>query len=155
MTRPKNYTTDISARRSAQECVDLLADAGADHVALTMTGREPSGLSFRLITPVGPRDFRLPVNIDGMHKRLQSADFESLHTTAARLRMYRTHEHAARVAWRVCRDWLDATVALVLAEMADVSEAFASYRILDGGRAVYEVLAEADTVAALTGGDGP
>lgn len=156
MTRPKNYTTDISARQTAGECVDLLADAGADHIALTMAGGGPVGLAFRLNTPVGPRDFRLPVNIGGMHKRLRAAmaagEFEPLHTTRARLDRYVTAEHAARVAWRVCRDWLDATVALVQAEMADVSEAFASYRILDGGRAVHEVLAESDTVAALTGG---
>lgn len=155
-TRPKNYTTTISARQSAQECVDLLADAGADHVALTMTGREPSGLSFRLNTPVGPRDFRLPVNTEGMHKRLTRAmhdgDFETLHTTRARLELYASEAHAARVAWRVCRDWLDATVALVLAEMADISEAFAAYRILSGGRTVYETLAESDTLA-LTAGD--
>lgn len=148
---PKNYTTMISTRQTAQECIDLLADAGADHIALTMAGRQPSGLSFRLDTPMGPRDFRLPVNAAGMHKRLRRADFSYLHTTAAKIGTWRSEEHAHRVAWRVCRDWLDATVALVLAEMADMSEAFAAYRILDGGRAVYEMLAEADTLALPAG----
>jgi len=32
---------------------------------------------------------------------------------------YRTREHAARVAWRICKDWIEAQLAIVDAEMAD------------------------------------
>ena len=154
--RPLNYTTKIAARQTAQECVTLLADAGADHVALALTDRQPSGLSFRLNTPLGPRDFRLPVNIDGMHQRLlrarKAGEFDTLHARLAQLNHYTSAGHAADVAWRVCRDWLAATVALIEAEMADVSEAFAAYRVLDGGRTFAELLAESDAVPAIEGG---
>jgi len=153
--RPKNYTTKIRARQTAAECVELLADAGADHVALTMAGGGPVGLSFRLDTPLGPRDFKLPVNIDGMHKRLVAArragEFASLHATITKLNEFTSREHAADVAWRVCRDWLDATIALVAAEMSDVSEAFAAYRVLNGGKTVAELLAERDALPAIEG----
>lgn len=152
MSGPKNYTTKISARQTAGECVDLLADAGADHVALTMAGGGPVGLAFRLNTPLGPRDFRLPVNVPGMRKRLTAAESDGDFAGLRKARgTFSSEEHARRVAWRVCRDWLDATVALVLAEMADMSEAFAAYRVLDGGRTVAEVLASSDTLAIEAG----
>jgi len=153
--RPKNYTTNIRARQTANECVDLLADAGADHVALAMIGKQPAGLSFRLNTPYGPRDFRLPVNTEGMHKRLIVArdcgEFDSLHTTTAKLDRYTSAEHAADVAWRVARDWLAATVALVQAEMTTMSEAFSGQRVLDDGRTVAEAIRERDAVPELEG----
>jgi len=152
VNRPKNYTTKIAARVTAGECLSLLAEAGADHVALSYTDKQPSGLTFRLDTPIGPRDFRLPVNVKGMRSRLEGAeaagDFDS---TRQRIGSYSTREHAERVAWRVCRDWLDAVLALVAAEMADISEAFAAYRVLDGGMTVAERLALSDHLPAIEG----
>src|SRR5258708_14771176 len=109
--RPKNYTTVIAAKRTAQECVSLLAEAGADHVAVSYENRQPTGLGFSLDTPHGSRSFLLPVNIDGVHKMLRAADFASLHPSQARLLALRSREHAADVAWRVIRDWLDAQLA--------------------------------------------
>src|SRR5258707_4166012 len=101
--RPKNYTTVIAAKRTAQECVSLLAEAGADHVAVSYENRQPTGLGFSLDTPHGSRSFLLPVNIDGGHKMLRAADFASLHPSQARLLALRSREHAADVAWRVDR----------------------------------------------------
>src|SRR5258707_11471812 len=102
--RPKNYTTVIAAKRTAQECVSLLAEAGADHVAVSYENRQPTGLGFSLDTPHGSRSFLLPVNIDGVHKMLRAADFASLHPSQARLLALRSREHAADVAWRGVRD---------------------------------------------------
>jgi hypothetical protein len=159
MSRPLNYTTKIAARQTAQECVDLLADAGADHVEIKLAGREPAGLSFALDTPLGRRDFRLPLNVEGMQKRLAHAEaageFASLRKRAG---AHSTREHAARVAWRVCRDWLAATVALIAAEMVSVDEAFTAYRVLPAGPheglTVYEAINRSETDAlALTAPD--
>src|SRR5260221_9601361 len=109
--RPKNYTTVIAAKRTAQECVSLLAEAGADHVAVSYENRQPTGLGFSLDTPHGSRSFLLPVNIDGVHKMLRAADFASLHPSQARLLALRSREHAADVAWRGVRDLAHAPLA--------------------------------------------
>src|SRR5258707_1833520 len=104
--RQKNYQTDIAEKHPAQECVSLLAEAGADHVAGSYENRQPTGLGFSLDTPHGSRSFLLPVNIDGVHKMLRAADFASLHPSQARLLALRSREHAADVAWRGIPDWL-------------------------------------------------
>src|SRR5258707_13521519 len=96
--RQKNYQTDIAEKHPAQECVSLLAEAGADHVAGSYENRQPTGLGFSLDTPHGSRSFLLPVNIDGVHKMLRAADFASLHPSQARLLALRSREHAADVA---------------------------------------------------------
>jgi len=154
MSGPKDYTTKIGAQQTANECVSLLARAGADHVALAFDQRRPSGLSFRLNTPIGPRDFRLPVNVAGMRKRLERSEAEGDFAGARQRRgAFSSREHAERVAWRVCWHWLDSVVALVQAEMADMSEAFAQYRVLPGGQTVAEYLAAADELPALEAGD--
>jgi hypothetical protein len=158
VTRPLNYTTQIDARRTAGECVDLLADAGADHVSLAMEARAPAGLYFALATPAGRREFRLPVNVPAMQKVLaRELAADRPHVSAAAFQRMLTTGHARNVAWRVCRDWLEATVALVRAEMAALDEAFVAYRVIEGGewagRTVYEAIT-AGEAAALPGPAG-
>lgn len=150
--RPKNYTTKIEPRQSVAECQELLADAGAAGIAVEFTDRIPSALSFRLETPRGVLTYVLPVNIDGMRKVLTRANFDSLHTTAATVAKYRTREHAARVAWRVVRDWLDAQLALVAAEIVQIDEVMIPYLAIgEGGWTVRDAYRESGP-RALTGG---
>lgn len=67
---PLNYTTTIPAGRTVAECQAMLADAGAGAVAVEYEARVPVGISFRLNTPHGRRDFTLPVNIAGIQSVL-------------------------------------------------------------------------------------
>jgi len=53
---------------------------------------------------------------------------------------YRTREHAARVAWRICKDWIEAQLAIVDAEMADMMEIFLPYAQTESGETLYEVM---------------
>lgn len=131
--RPLNYTTKIPAKITAGECVQILADAGADAVALRYNGGMPIGLLFTLRTPTGMQDFSMPVDIGAMHKVLRSADFSSLHTSAARLAELRNGRHAADVAWRVVKDWLEANLALIAAQMATLDGVMLPYLQLRSG----------------------
>src|ERR1700735_2400652 len=109
-SRPLNYTTKIPATQTVGECQALLAKSGASAVAVEYQDGEPTGLSFRLDTPHGRRDFTLPVNIAGIRQVLVNAEragqFASLKKSAS---AFTTEQHAANVAWRVIRDWLEAT----------------------------------------------
>jgi hypothetical protein len=131
--RPLNYTTKISARITAGECVQILADAGAEAVALQYHEGAPVGLIFTIATPGGRADFVMPVDVAAMRKVLRAADFESLHTSSARLADLRSERHAANVAWRVVKDWLEANVALIAAQMVTLDGVMLPYLQLKSG----------------------
>src|SRR5215472_3537351 len=113
MSRPLNYSTKIKAKVTVGECQELLGEAGADAVHVTYRSKQPSGLGFRLNTPHGPRDFLLPVDIDGVAGVLQVMLATNPPASAVGpkgskrvLDHLASREHAADVAWRVVKDWL-------------------------------------------------
>lgn len=138
MSRPLNYTTKIPVLQTVGECSTILADAGAAAVAIEYEDRRPVGLSFRLDTPHGPRNFRLPVDVAAMALVLRRTDFSSLKASTVKVAAYQTEDHAARVAWRVCRDWLEANLALIAARMATLDEVMLPYLRDDDGRTLYQ-----------------
>ncbi len=117
----------------------MLGQAGAAAVAVIYTDRLPSGLSFRLDTASGPRDFALPVNIDGVHHLLCTADYPTSVKTKD-LARYVSREHAVRVGWRVVKDWLEAQLAFVAAEMVSLDEVMLPYLQIGGGQTLYRAL---------------
>jgi hypothetical protein len=127
---PLNYSTSIPAKRTVTECIALLAESGANTVTAQYQARQPVGLSFRLDTPAGRRDFTMPVNIDGVHRLLQAADMG-----ARSAPKWRTRDHAADVAWRVIKDWLEAQLALIGAEMVTLDEVMLPYLAIGEDRA--------------------
>jgi hypothetical protein len=135
--RPFKYTTTIKAKVTSTECLHLLADAGAEAIAVQFRDRQPVGISFQLDTPGGFRNFLMPVNTDGVHAMLQAADFASLKVGAAKVAFLRSREHAADVAWRVVRDWLEAQVAIIAAGMVGLDEVMIPYlEIGPGGETI-------------------
>lgn len=135
---PLKYTTSIPASQTIVECQSALAAAGAASVSVHFEDGQPAGLSFSLKTPHGRRDFTLPVNVDGMQAVLREAAkpggaLEALHTTRAKLNRYVSREHAANVAWRVIKDWLEANLALIDAQMATIDEVMLPYLMLQIG----------------------
>jgi hypothetical protein len=143
---PLNYTTQIRSEKTAGECLALLGTNGASAIAVTYDDKKPSGIAFRLETPHGPREFRLPVNVGGMHNSLIKANREG--RIPAR---YTDPEHAHRVAWRVAKDWLEAQLAIVDAQMARLDEAFLPYLQVESGQTLYQAYSEREQLA-LTGG---
>lgn len=140
MTRPPlNYTTTIKAGLTVAECTGLLARAGAARVAVDYgAAREPTGLAFRLLMPSGWQDFVLPVNIDAVHALLKNADYPASVKTRD-LSRYVTREHAERVAWRVVKDWLEAQLAIIEAEMVTLDQVMLPYLQLRQG-SLYEMV---------------
>lgn len=137
-----NFSTRIAAKRTVQECMSPLAEAGADAVAAQYRDKQPVGLSFQLDTAAGSRSFALPVNIDGVHKMLQTADMGT-RTTA----VWRSREHAADVAWRIVKDWLEAQLAIIAAQMVTLDEVMLPYLQVAPGKTLYREFAERHTLA--------
>lgn len=150
--RPLNYTTRIPATQTAGECQAILAAAGASAVAVEYTDKQPAGLAFRLDTPHGRRSFTLPVNVDGIQAVLAKAERAG---EFARLKKaggaYSNRQHAANVAWRVVKDWLEANLALIAAEMVSLDEVMLPYLHVDDDRTLYQVYREREAAALEAG----
>lgn len=151
--RPLNYTTKIRAAQTVGECQSILAQAGASSVAVHYEDGSPTGLSFALKTPHGPRNFTLPVDVSAMQAVLQKAErageFASLKKATS---AFTSREHAANVAWRVVKDWLEANLALIAAQMATLSEVMLPYLHVDEDRTLWQAYKERDEAAALLPG---
>lgn len=154
--RPLNFTTKIPAAQTVGECQSILAASGAASVAVHYEDGEPAGLSFALKTPHGPRNFTLPVNVDGMHAVLRKAtgrggSIAEMHISRTRMDYYGSREHAIKVAWRVVKDWLEANLALIAAQMATLTEVMLPYVHVDDSRTLWEAYQEREQIALTAG----
>jgi hypothetical protein len=143
---PLNYTTAIAATKSASECIARLAEHGADAIGITYADKKPTGLTFRIETVHGVRQFSLPVNIDGTHKALTKA-----YRAGGIAPRYAERDQAERVAWRVLKDWLEAQLALIEAGVADMAEVMLPYLHVRDGLTLYQAFVK-DERLALTAG---
>lgn len=139
--RPLNYTTKVDVKQTVGELTAMLGEHGAAAIGVEYENREPVGLTFVLDTAIGSRGFRLPVDPAGMHRALLAAEkrgaFTSLRKSAG---TFSSPEHARRVAWRVVRDWLEAQLALVAAELARVDQVMLPYMVVDDGQSLYTAI---------------
>ena len=151
--RPLNFTTKIPAAQTVGECQAILAKAGAASVAVHYKDTAPDGLSFRLATPHGMRNFTLPVDVDAMQAVLAKAErdgaFASMHP---RKGAYSSRDHAANVAWRVVKDWLEANLALIAAQMATLTSLMLPYVHVDEGRTLWQAYQAREETLALEAG---
>lgn len=144
-----NYTTSITSSKTIGEVQALLAKHGAQRIAIDYTNGEPSGLTFGLVTPHGPRLFTLPVDVAAMH-RLLVAESRAGRLKGGQSKAVReSREQAERVAWRVIKDWLAAQLALVQTEMAALDQVMLPYLHVDGDRTLYSAYTERENLLAI------
>ena len=127
-----NYTTSIAAEKTGSEIQRKLAKAKAQAVLCEYDDNAIMvAISFRMLTPYGLVFFRLPANIPGVYKALKSANVP---------KRLQTEEQAARVAWRIVKDWVEAQLAIVEAGMAEITEVFLPYAQHSTGETVFQAL---------------
>jgi hypothetical protein len=152
--RPMNYTTTIPVAQTAGECQAILGAAGASSVAIHFEDGRPAGLSFSLKTPHGVRSFTLPVNVTGAQAVLARMLRENPpHLSRSQLNKLGGREHAANVAWRVVKDWLEANLALIAAQMATIDEVMLPYLHVDGERTLWQAYRDREDAALMPGSD--
>lgn len=152
--RPLNYTTTIPVHQTVSECQSILAAAGASSAAVHFEDGQPAGFSFSLKTPHGIRAFTLPVNVPAMRAVLLKTDFSSLKASRSKLDQLVSREHAAMVAWRVVKDWLEANLALIAAKMATIDEVMLPYLMVDDDRTLFQAYRDREQAALETGDSG-
>ena len=125
-----NYTTAIGAERTVGEITRLLVQAKATAILTEFEDGVLSALSFRIGTEFGVLTFRLPARVEQVYRVLERSP-----KVPPRLR---TRDQAARVAWRIIKDWLEAQLAMIQAGLVDLAQVFLPYAQSASGETVYE-----------------
>ena len=148
-----NYTTQIDAGKTVGEVQALLAKYGATRIAIDYENGGPTGVTFALTTPHGPRLFTLPVDVDAMHRLLVREVSSGRLRGGRSIAVMKSREQAERVAWRVVKDWLAAQLALVQTQMAAIDQVLLPYLHADEtGRTLYAAYRDRENVLMLEAG---
>lgn len=127
-----NYTSKVSVAQTVSELQNTLSKAGASNVSVEYEAGEPVALTFAVTVRGRPFVFRLPSNWRGVRK--------SLDEDAPRA--YQKDAQAKRVAWRIVKDWVEAQLALIDANLAELAEVFLPYVVAADGRTLYAIFKE-------------
>lgn len=137
-----NYTTKIDPTKTIGEIQAILVKQGAVNVSVDYQDKLPVALTFAVSFQSGFLNFRLPSNHTGVYKALCKDKNIA--------RGYKTEEQARRIAWRIVKDWVEAQLALIQAELATLAEVFLPYALTDSGQTVYDVVSK-NGLKALSG----
>lgn len=125
-----NYTTSISFEKTIGEIQKCLVKHGATKIVTDYTEQVPTSVTFCLMLNEKLVAFALPANYEGVLKAM-CADKKVT-------KNLRTKEQALRVSWRIIKDWVQAQMALVEANLADVAEVFLPYAVTKSGNTLYK-----------------
>ncbi|WP_323986266.1 hypothetical protein [Microbacterium plantarum] len=142
-----NYTTTIAVEKTMGEINTALARRGVTRIATMYDDQGvASGLAFTMKTDYGVRDFELPVRTEGV--------LAAMKADPAVKPAQKNPAQAARVAWRIAKDWLEAQSALIDAQLATLDEVMMPYMVasFDGERTVTMYGAFRDSQLAITAG---
>lgn len=128
-----NYTTKVPVDRTVNEIHSTLAKAGAKAILNEYNkSGQIEAIAFKIQTKSGDMYFQLPANIPGVESALKGD------------RQYRDDAHCRRVAWRILKDWIEAQMAIIAAQMADLPQVFLPYAKTNNGQTVYERIESAN-----------
>lgn len=125
-----NYTTQIAADKTAMEIQTMLSKAGALAIMMEYDNGIASGLTFKIGTNSGPVSYQLPCNISQVLLVLKREPKVP--------RRLVTPEQAARVGWRILKDWVEAQLAFIQLGQVSLDQVLLSFAITPGGKTVYE-----------------
>lgn len=128
-----NYTTCIDAEKTVSEIQRILAKAGALAIMLEYESGIISGVSFKIATEFGPTGYTLPCDTAAVLKILD----RQMRDRKVPPRLV-NKEQAARVGWRIIKDWIEAQLALVETRMVTLDQVFLPYARTNTGVTVYQ-----------------
>lgn len=133
----KNYTTDVPTDRTISEIQKMLAENGATGIAFDYddTGTIKA-VYFRIKHGEQELAFRLPAKADKVYATLYTG--KNLEWKFKQQRM----ESATKIAWRVCKLWLEAQLTHVNLDQAKLEEVFLPYMVVNGNQTLFEQMEE-------------
>lgn len=135
-----NYTTSIDHNKTIGEITTCLVAHGANKIVVDYDGdRLSAAVTFMVPTPRGNVFFSLPCNYGNVLKAMEKNKKVP--------RSQCNKAQAIRVAWRIVKDWVEAQMAIVEAELAAVEEVFLPYAITKKGNTLYKEIQDSNILA--------
>ena len=132
----KNYTTTVPAEKSLQEIQTLLANNGATGIAFDYKDGQVTSIFFKINYNNQVLPFRLPVNPQKVYRAL----FGDLVGQNNQAWVIQRRSKANNIAFRICKDWLEAQLTHVNLEQAQIQEVFLPYLVTGENQTLYEKL---------------
>lgn len=130
-----NYTTQITFEKTISEIQKCLVAHGATKVITDYHNNLPTAVTFCLTMPDQTiRAFSLPANYAGVLRSMNKDPKVPLRLC--------TDEQALRVSWRIVKDWVEAQMAIVEAQLAEMAEVFLPYAVTKSGNTLYKEIQE-------------
>jgi hypothetical protein len=125
-----NYTTKVDYHKTLGEISKCLVAHGAKSIMVDYEdGGTPVKLNFSIEVNGKMVGFQLPARYLGV-----LAAFEKQKVP----KTYHNKEQAVRTAWRIIKDWVEAQMAIVESELAEISEVFLPYALTQNGETLYD-----------------
>lgn len=140
-----NYSTEVAPLRSCGEIMAILAAKGALAINIEYENGEPSAMAFKIRHNDQEIPFKLPCNWRGVLEALQK-------NVTYRTRRRPDTPQAKRVAWRILKDYVEAQMAIVESNQAEIAEVFMGYAITRGGQTLFQRMM-LDPSRLLSGGE--
>ena len=131
-----NYTTSISATKTISQIMDILANAGARHIMIDYVEIPPLAEALTFVMDINgePISFRLVCR----WRKIQHI----LENDKRVAKKFRTPEHSLKVGWRIIKVWVEAQMALIEADQAELPQLFLPHAVGKDGRTLYEHVLE-------------
>ncbi len=134
-----NYTTAIKVEQTTSEIQKILMNAGAKRMAVEFEDGEPVGVAFQIEVDGQMHSFQLPVNVEGALSVLQTQKKTNANVAKAGA----NRPQAARVAWRILKDWLEAQLALIALKQATLEQIMLPYLLVAPDVTLYDTMKRA------------
>ena len=126
-----NYTTKVDSSKTIVEITKSLVDHGARKIVSDYDENgTPTSVTFLLPINDNMVAYSLPANYSGVLKAMQNNKKVANHLC--------NKEQAVRVSWRILKDWIEAQLAIVEADLADMAEVFLPYAVTPSGNTLYQ-----------------
>jgi hypothetical protein len=133
----KNYTTDIPVARTISEIQQILAQNGARGIALEYDAHgNIKDIFFKIMLNSKELPFRLPAKAERVYQALWGGKQEWEHTRYGA----GWRAQAERIAWRICKTWLEAQITLINLEQAKLEEVFLPYLVMPSNKTLFETM---------------
>lgn len=125
-----NYTTKISHHKTLGEISECLVSHGATKVVTDYDNGIPIKVTFGIDINGNLVGYELPANYRGVLKAMER--------NKKIPRNMVNEEQAIRVSWRIVKDWIEAQMAIVEADVADLAQVFLPYAVTKNGTTLYQ-----------------
>ena len=116
----KNYTSQVSAKRSIQRIEDCLMKHGAKHIIKLVESERVVGLAFVIDINGKEYPFKLPARIEKIEKHFKN---ERMSPSAEK----KAIEQAERTAWRLLHELIEIQMSLITLDQTELMEIFLPY----------------------------